>query len=48
MSKEQNQIPEWALPEREREIAWIQQNLDVFRHTLLSPPTPAGPDGRGA
>ena len=30
MTLEIDKIPEWALKERERDLAWIRENLDIF------------------
>lgn len=33
MSVEQQKIPEWAAQEREKDLGWIQQNLEIFWQT---------------
>ena len=45
MTAEHNPIPEWAQAEREHELTWIRQNLDVF---WFSASTAARQLGRGA
>ncbi len=30
MNRERNPIPEWAQAEREQDMGWIRENLDVF------------------
>ena len=45
MNPEKNQIPEWAVRERQADLSWINENLDVFWQTAV---TGAQFVGRGA
>jgi hypothetical protein len=45
MTTVEREIPDWAVLDREREQAWIRQNLDVFWHSATQGSQCAG---RGA